>query len=131
MNTGAEFASTALALPGTTFARVNWSRWIADCSNPHCRDAMMLPPGTPGMRCKDCGAISEVVWPPDVEAITVVLARRPAEWNRNWAPPETVADLILENLEHGILPANLEELPLGQLLELGGRRAIAGPEVAS
>ncbi|MCZ7440808.1 hypothetical protein O7598_31060 [Micromonospora sp. WMMC241] len=95
-------------------ARVHWGRWIADCPRPGCvnaehhgRDAVTGHVGglTGGrFRCAHCLLVCEVVWPADVDDISRVLASRPVPANRNWAPPETVHDLLVENLVHGILP---------------------------
>ena len=43
-----------------------------------------------------------MAWPDDAEAAEAVLLRRPLTVNRNWRPPETVADLLRENAEHGV-----------------------------
>ena len=55
-------------------------------------------------------------WPPDADAIWEVLAVRPVPHTRNWFPSghklalrsgavhgQTVADLIAENVEYGII----------------------------
>lgn len=39
-----------------------------------------------------------VIWPAEREEIERLLALRCASWVRNWAPPESVADLRAENL---------------------------------
>lgn len=93
-------------------ARVNHGRWIASCS---C-GAKGLP--TPGcivflgvllgwcVRCNNgaWGGGWRPVVAPQLETraqIEAVLACRPRFEDRNWEPPETVADLIRENREHG------------------------------
>ncbi len=85
-----------------TAARVNWGRWVADCTM--CRSALALTPGLPGFVCWDCGARVEVVWPSvEVQAgVERVLAFRPDPATRNWSTAETVQQLWEENLDHGI-----------------------------
>lgn len=85
-----------------TSARVNWGRWIADCTM--CRSALALDPGLPGFVCWDCGAHVEVIWPAaHVQAgVERILSLRPDPMTRNWSQPESLHDLWAENLEHGI-----------------------------
>lgn len=95
-----------------TLARHNWGRWIVDCGSQFCTSALQLVPGTPIMRCWDCGWVTEqIVWPDAADMIETILMMRPLEWTRNWEPGETVADLIAENLQHGIIrpPADLDD----------------------
>ncbi len=106
-------AGTDIAVPGVTFARINWGRPVVDCPSPHCTSALMLPPGTPLTRCWDCGAGGDVVWPANLDDIVLVLAQRPDEKTRNWEPGESVMDLLNENLLHGILPSSLDQLQPG------------------
>lgn len=84
--------------------RVNWSRWIVDCDQVYCLGAMQVWPGQEWSRCGTCGqVIASLIWPRDIEAIEAVLCLRPDEENRNWAWPETIEDLVLENVHHGLL----------------------------
>lgn len=104
-------------------ARMNWSRWILDCSNPGCLSALEVKApqapyidrdgnvwfhptwGATSMRCWDCGwTTRHVAWPADPFAIEAILFMRPDEKTRNWSPGETLDSLLLENLVHGILP---------------------------
>lgn len=90
-------------------ARVNWSRWIADCGNPACTSALAIPAGCLAMRCWDCGFITgPILWPPDPDGVEALLAMRPDETTRNWAYPETLNDLLAENLAHGIFPPGID-----------------------
>lgn len=110
---------TALELPpastqdlvqgGLAFARINWSRIVVDCPRTWCTSALTLPPGTDVFRCWDCHWSAPIVWPANLPDIVSVLSLRPDPKTRNWQPGETVMDLVLENIEHGILP-DLAEL---------------------
>lgn len=97
------------------WARVNWGRWVVDC--PVCPDALMMGPGTRLFQCWECGAEADVVWPVNTAGIDRMLALRPMPNTRNWQPGETLHDLAVENLLHGIGPA----LPGEELLIVGDR----------
>ena len=98
-----------------TRAYVNHGRWIADCVRPYCANAEMVTRGQGQMRCSNCHLGQVVQWPADATPISQVLARRPVPQTRNWAPPghrqafasgfpegQTVAELVDENVEHGV-----------------------------
>jgi len=99
-----------LAIPGAAYARAEWSRWIADCPAPYCRSALQLRRFEPFFRCWDCGAGADIVWPSNLEDIERLLMMRPDPIARNWFPGETLADLLAENIRHGIAPVPLMEL---------------------
>jgi hypothetical protein len=86
-------------------ARVNWSRWLTDCPNPHCHGADMLDRHAPMFQCVLCGTVADVIWPsPEmVYGIERLLMMRPDEITRNWQPGETLVDLVMENGAHGVL----------------------------
>ncbi len=101
--------------PGRVIAYVNHGRWQADCVYPHCSNAEALAARQSVFYCTNCRHIAEVVWPRDVEEITIVLAARPVPQTRNWAPAghrqavfdgfsegQTVADLREENMAYGV-----------------------------
>lgn len=124
---------TDIEITGTARARVNWGRWIVDCTT--CTSALALPPGTEAMQCWDCGAIVPlIVWPPDVASIEAVLAYRPDPNTRNWEPGETVTDLIAENAVHGIVPSEwreaLESVPGAGVRELDVATVVNGVVVS-
>jgi hypothetical protein len=48
-----------------------------------------------------CGEVFTVEWPLWIAEIEAVMAERPIP-NRNWYPHETLADLLAENVEHGL-----------------------------
>lgn len=88
-------------------ARVNHNRWIADC--PDCPGAEFVwRDGPLVMLCLAClnGGIGHrwrrVLLPPDLPAIEAALLARPLPATRNWATPETVADLLAENAAEGV-----------------------------
>ncbi len=92
--------------------RYEWGRWVADCPVADCWNAEhaglwqgavgMLT--RDGMACRECGWQGAALWPaPELaEQLLAVLALRPMPSTRNWLPGETVADLLLQNTQHGI-----------------------------
>ena len=82
----------------TVYARLNHDRWLADCP---CNGAELVTPGHT-MLCGSCGAEHQVVFPDNPEDLEAVLAERDDTTKRNWNPGETVADLIVENIEQGV-----------------------------
>lgn len=111
---------------GVTYARVNWSRWIADCPSPFCKSALQVWRLQPWFACLDCEATGEIVWPNFVEEIERLLVVRPDETTRNWEPGETARDLHEENLQHGVLPLPVEQLTgyTGPLLAVSDDRIV-------
>ncbi len=76
---------------GPWVAVVDWGRWIIECPRPGCSYAYQVEPGQDGWVCqtKDgggCGCMARVDWPKDAARIAAVLAERPLEKTRNWAP---------------------------------------------
>lgn len=71
------------------------------------------------------------MWPPNVDDIAFVLSLRPVPETRNWAPGETLHDLLEENFRHGVAlpaPTAIDDRP-GQaetLLEVVGERIVGG-----
>jgi DNA-directed RNA polymerase subunit N (RpoN/RPB10) len=108
-----------LARRGWTMARVNWSRWIADCPAPSCTSALQINRGEAWFRCWDCGEVAEIEWPDYADEVERILLMRPDPHTRNWQQGETLQDLYTENLEHGILPASPE-----LLIASAGRRPL-------
>lgn len=74
-------------------ARVDWGRWVADCPNPDCTNAMELASGqrqwacrfTAGGRIQGCGTIAPIDWPKDVAEIEAGIAGKP-ESAQQWRP---------------------------------------------
>lgn len=116
---------TAPAVPGAGYARVSWGRWVVDCAAPLCTSALTLGPdlldesgnivrygltwGRDTMRCWDCSHVTApIVWPRDPIAIQMMLIRRPDIRTRNWEPHETLDDLLVENVTHGLIPRELD-----------------------
>ncbi len=83
----------------------NWGRWVADCPTPSCSNAEEYGRGlTDGsMVCSFCHRMSKVVWPDDRAAIEKVLNGRPVPSTRNWTSDESVEQLTVENIEHGVI----------------------------
>lgn len=90
--------------------RGNWGRWVAECSTSWCTNAWMPQLYEPGWRCGVCGLDTEIVWPPDPIAIEALLLMRVDPKTRNWEPGETLADLLAENIENGMVPDDLAAL---------------------
>ena len=86
----------------TVTARAYNSMWIVDCV--YCSNAEPLQRFQPGFECSYCYSAGDVVWPPEetVHSIERLLLMRPLPLNRNWSPGETLADLMRENVEHGV-----------------------------
>lgn len=96
-------------------ARVNWqthsftraeiarSSWRVEC--PFCKEAFVYEPGEPFF-CPNClmvsneGCAMSVIMPESRAEIERILLLRPVPETRNWTT-ETVAELLIENLEHG------------------------------
>ncbi len=82
-------------------ARMNHGRWLADC--PDCNGAELVLPGQKFI-CQSgehAPVAHEVEFPADFVLINAAVSRRPVQ-NRNWQPGETVAQLLQENLAHGL-----------------------------
>lgn len=83
-------------------AMANWGRWTVGCSTSWCTNAWMPGLGETEWICTVCGVPTAINWPPDPIAIEAILLMRPDPNSRNWVPGETLADLIMQNAEHGI-----------------------------
>jgi hypothetical protein len=85
-------------------ARANCGRWIVDCPRVP-KHALWMDPGDPYFVCWACGTAAEVVWPSEqmVLGIERLLMMRPDEDNRSWSWPETLHDLLQENVENGVM----------------------------
>jgi hypothetical protein len=109
---------TALAIAGAAYAEANWGRWISRCPAPWCTNAVGLDRGQARFECiglDSCGAVADLVWPADPQAIEAVLSLRPVPRTRNWLPGESVTELVAENVAHGVLPPEWLALERGQL----------------
>lgn len=107
-------------------AFVYHGEWVADCTRPYCNSTEFLFEAVtekgPRVRrkdfftCSNCRLEAFTDWPPDMLAITQVLMQRPVPETRNWYPADhptalrfgvphgqSVADLIAESLEHGVV----------------------------
>ena len=91
----------------TVYAHVNHGRWSVRC--PWCNSSQNASRDDHRFFCVECGnaAVSgqwvTVVWPNEVAAIEEVLSKRPDVKNHNWLPGESVADLVADNNEHGVV----------------------------
>lgn len=123
-------------------AYVSLGTWVARCPRPWCVHADHYGPGPNTGRvggltkthfhCLRCGLTCDAEWPPNAADIEFLLAQRPMYETRNWLPGETVDDLLVENVVHGLIdpPPDLPGGPLtagGALTGLGRRLALTGP----
>lgn len=85
---------------------VNHGQWIVQC--PDCNGAQEASANDHRFWCCDClnagvgGAWRPVAWPLNAAAIEAALVVRPRKVNRNWRLPETVPDLLAENIAMGV-----------------------------
>ena len=97
-------------------AYVNLGRWVADCparpcahplTGEHAAGAEYVAPNIVFM-CQWCwnqdieGRYRPVDFPADKTALEAELLRRVEPDTRNWLPGETLADLQIENIAHGV-----------------------------
>ena len=81
----------------------NHGRWIVTCA--WCTGAELAVNDV--FLCSNCknngiGNPVPVAWPPNRQAIEVLLLKRPHAANRNWMPGETVQSLARENSDHEV-----------------------------
>lgn len=79
-------------------ALVSGGRWVVVCP---CGNAPSASPDWQLACCFECGAIYHPTFPVEREALEALLLARPVTRTRNWAPPESVADLTVENAVNG------------------------------
>ena len=84
-------------------AYINENRWLIDCE---CGSGAYVDPAVGVACCFGCGAIhTTVILPADRAVIEAVLIARPSPFTRGWRDQdkaETLADLVRENIAHGI-----------------------------
>lgn len=91
----------------TVRAEVYQSRWIVKC--PWCPGATILDPADLRFFCCDCcnarafNFYVPVERPPDWQAAVAQLMKRPDPATRNYLAHETLADLVAEDAERGVL----------------------------
>lgn len=141
-----------MAIELTAVPYLNHGRWVADCPRPYCTNAEAFGnvAGFPGglrsdhFECRatldfgngpvpigGCGLRCGVDWPPNIADIEALVLARPALITRNWRPGESLADLMRENVEHGLIPLDKLEIygdriTAGALTSWGARPQIEG-----
>jgi hypothetical protein len=103
-----KFTPTQIVNTVITRARVDHGRWMADC--PFCPSAQIISKDDRRYFCPECvmekigGAMVHVVWPSDdkVAEIERLLLRRPRPAAMGWMPNQSVSELAIENVEHGV-----------------------------
>lgn len=92
-------------------AIVSGGVWVARCPLKDCHGCEIVSFTRGTFFCCECRNAAwkhqpiQVVVPDDATRakIEAALVVRPVPATRNWVPPETVADLAAENVEHGIV----------------------------
>ena len=88
-------------------ARVNQSRWIADCPAEQCHGSEYVDMDNKIFMCCGCwNSMYDNKWlrvqvPNDRQKLEEVLLLRPVRF-RNWFPDETLEDQIKENVKRGL-----------------------------
>ena len=86
---------------GSVNARINHGRWLADCPNDSCTNAILASKAQPFYVCIRCkGPAMHVVFPANAPEIEKELLRRPNTTNRNWHG-QPVSELAEELARHG------------------------------
>lgn len=79
---------------------ISGGKWLVRCE---CGNAPSVHPEWLVSRCFECGAIYRgLALPVNADRIEAVLALRPRPSNRAWSGSETVEDLVVENVLHGV-----------------------------
>jgi hypothetical protein len=117
---------------------MSWGYWVAECPYPDCGTGQHYgaDPNTghvggltrEAFSCPHCGTLCPVDWPPNAADIWRLLSQRPLKKTRSWMPGEDIANLLAENVAHGLIDA--ADVPAG-LVALDGylsdaARAVAG-----
>jgi hypothetical protein len=80
-------------------AYLNWGRWVADCPNPACTNALKVEPGQQDWECvyttgprdyprtEGCRTRATLEWPTNIDDINRRTADLP-ESQRHWTPDE-------------------------------------------
>ena len=114
--------------------------WVAKCPRTGCMNAEKMglcldgtTGGLDGSRfyCREshggCGLTCAADWPPNVHDIEQVVLCRPVPSTRNWLPGEDLHDLLRENLNHGLVPAEaLNDGPTRPVLGIYDNEITAG-----
>jgi hypothetical protein len=107
MNSRKELPPKQIAVSGDVTARIDHSRWLADC--PHCNEAWFVSKRYPVLWCAKCRMSANgsnarrVVFPVGSEQVERLLSLRPDPTTRNWnSHKETVETIRRENLDRGI-----------------------------
>lgn len=75
----------------TVVAFMSWGRWVADCPNAACTNAMALERGQSLFRCHvpsgmgTCGAVAGIDWPAYADEVEQRMASRPPA-EQSWKP---------------------------------------------
>lgn len=75
-------------------AYYNFGRWVADCPNPQCTNALQLQPGQSEWTCRftngagqmdGCGTATPIAWPDNPQKIEADLGGKPESY-QHWRP---------------------------------------------
>ncbi|MFI8254074.1 hypothetical protein [Streptomyces filamentosus] len=87
---------TGVILGQPLYARINFGRWVADCT---CMSAQVVTPADPRMWCVECGTgWWQLRFPADVAAVEEQLAGLPVD-EQNWWHTEDPTDPAHPTLE--------------------------------
>lgn len=90
--------ATAAERAAASAPYISLGQWVMNCA---CRNAPSVSVAWDLACCLECGAIYRgLTFPEDRDAIEAVLLKRDRR-ARNWAPPETLADLVAQNRASG------------------------------
>jgi hypothetical protein len=111
---------------------MSWGMWVAKCPRPQCMNAEKrgwCNDGTWGgleadrFTCRPshdgCGLVCGVDWPANISDIEALLLARPVKGTRNWAPGESLHDLLKENAGHGLVPIHDLEIMDAEIRSFG------------
>jgi len=88
---------------------INHGRWNPMC--PRCNAGITTGRLWAEVRCFGCGAVYlNVVWPEFPDVIESVLMKRPPN-ARHWNAHESIAQLLAENVQHGLFTDLRKQLP--------------------
>jgi hypothetical protein len=83
-------------------AKINHGVWLLECD---CGAGVAVDPSFSAGYCFGCGAIhTRVEWPAPEDRLNIehVILARPKTVNRNWDPDETLIDVLVTNVDHGV-----------------------------
>lgn len=84
-------------------AYLNHGRWVADCP---CNSGILVDKGPGLYLCRECHTLNQITMHEDWQTVEMLTKDRLPK-HRNWTPGEPIGNLMAENVEHGVGPADL------------------------